>query len=155
MAGKKVASDGFRKMKTSPADVAGQFQADMSRPNTTPPFGVLSARAGEEAGHSMHSMGLTREPSQMSLGAHVTTLGGGGHGTIYRNVGPTPLPAVPLSRSTPILPVGENQPRAPWETREVPWDSSAAAKRLAPKAKKPGPGFMVTPLMSQERLSGP
>lgn len=145
-AGKKHASDGFRKMRTSPSDIGTQFEADLARPRTVPsPFGGKSTRSPRSFDG----------PGQSATGEPGASLGGGGRGTQYMNINSSQPPSVPSSRSMPSLPVAGSQVRAPWQGAEVPWESPASAKRLAPKAplRKPGPGFVVKPLVSQERLS--
>lgn len=125
-------TDGFRAVRA-----VNQLEADLSRPNSMPSFGQPPRslyQVGQTVGHRGH-------------------LGGGGMGTLYTNINSTQLPTVPSSRSVPMPPTEAAPP--PWRSaEEVPWESSVPARKLLQKApKKPGPGFVVTPLVSQERLS--
>jgi len=130
-------SDGFRRI--APSAVGSQFLAEPSRPNSGPPQFMQPSRPVESMGH-LHPI----DPG---------SLGGGAHGTTYVQLPSMQAPSVPSSRSAPNLPVAGAE-RADWRSREVPWEPSAAAKKLAQKAsKKPGLGFMVAPVASQESMA--
>jgi len=138
-------SDGFSKMRVA-HDPQGQFESEMGRAQSAP-FGKQPTRGSDGSGSG---------PPGPTHGAPSGSLGGGGSGTHYTNQPSRQLPSVPShgTRSTPSLPVAVNPLRAPWQSQEVPWESSAPAKRLTPKEKKkPGPGFLLTAVASQERLS--
>jgi hypothetical protein len=84
-------------------------------------------------------------------GGEIHTFGGGARATVCKHEASTQLPSVPPSRSatTPNLPINGSTMRLP-----APWEGSSPSKKFGSKVpKKSGPGFMVTPLQSQERLS--
>jgi len=140
-------SDGHRKTYAVSDDLGKQFAMDLGRPSSTPsPFGISPATRPLEASHRTHpgSGGIATGTK-----AH---LGGGGSGTAYKNISAKQLPTVPSMRSVPNL---SHAAPPPWNTPELPWETSPAAKRLAPKARKDsGPGgFVVTAIASQERMA--
>lgn len=147
-------SDGSRKMYTVSDDVSKQFARDLGRPSSTPsPFGNKPASQHEASNQTHPGAGGpgTGHPAHLGDGGHKAQLGGGGFGTAYKNISAKQLPTVPSVRSVPNLSAAAPPP---WHTPELPWETSAAAKRLAPKARKDsGPGgFVVTAVASQERM---
>jgi predicted nucleic acid-binding Zn-ribbon protein len=127
--GQKVMSDGFKKMRAASDFLGGgQMEVDgQGRPSSVPSFMV-----NQSASQGSFPAGVT------------TTMGGGGVGTQYKNIGTKQLPTVPSTRSTPTLPVAGNRASMPWNQPEVPWQAPPPANNLGSKAsKKPGLAFAV------------
>lgn len=155
-------SDGHRKMYAVSDDVSKQFAMDLGRPSSTPsPFGVNPASQREATNQTHQGGGGVGTGNKALLGVGggggigngtKALLGGGGLGTAYKNISAKQLPTVPSMRSVPNL---SHAAPPPWNTPELPWETSPAAKRLAPKARKDSGsgGFMVTAIASQERMA--
>lgn len=93
--------------------------------------------------------GPAPEARGLAVGGQTFNMGGGAPGTQYKNIGAPGLPTVPSTRSMPAIPVAGNLASMPWR------DKPLAAMSTTPtdKAGKKGPGFVVRPLMSQERMA--